>query len=311
MITTGSLFSGYDGLGLGLDMLIPNTRQWFVEINTHASKVLNSAWPTVPNLSDIITTNWNTVPPVDVLTGGFPCQDLSIMGRRQGIAPQTRSGLWTCMADAINVLRPRMVLIENVQGILSAKAIGGTLEQCEQCVDETRNTTLRALGAVVGNLTQMGYSSRWGTVAAAEAGALHPRKRVFIIAHPRDQPLHQWWFNAGGRTISGRLRPDSRSIPTPMTSDHSGGGMTDSVVRREEFLETYGHNLQYWAKVTNQEPPPPVDSGRINHVFVEWLMGVPLGHVTGVASWAQSMKMLGNGAVPQQVALAISRLLPA
>lgn len=81
------------------------------------------------------------------------------------------------------------------------------------------------------------------------------------------------------------------------------------VVLQESFLEDYGHVLRFWENVTGYRAPPHVVSGRINQAFVEWLMGVPPGHVTSVVSWSQSMRMFGNGVVPRQAALAISQLL--
>lgn len=116
---------------------------------------------------------------MDILCGGFPCQDVSVAGRKAGIADGTRSGLWSYFAEAIDVLRPQYVIIENVRGLLSAKAHRtGDLGQLDADV------VLRAGGAVIGNLADIGYSSRWVTLPAGAIGAPHKRERVFILAYP-------------------------------------------------------------------------------------------------------------------------------
>ena len=89
----GSLFSGYGGLDLTVEHATGGQTVWFSELNTAVTGVFSHHWPTAPNLGDISTIDWATVPPVDVLCGGFPCQDISTVGRGAGLAPGTRSGL--------------------------------------------------------------------------------------------------------------------------------------------------------------------------------------------------------------------------
>ena len=93
---------------------------WFSEINEPVARVFSHHWPDAPNLGDITTIEWSTVPPVDILCGGFPCQDVSTVGKMAGLKPGTRSGLWAHMATAIDALQPDWVVIENVRGLLSA-----------------------------------------------------------------------------------------------------------------------------------------------------------------------------------------------
>ena len=90
----GSLFSGYGGLDLAVEHVFNATTVWFA-----------------PNLGDITTIDWSRVEPVDILIGGFPCQDVSTVGKRAGLAPGTRSGLWAHMAAAIDALQPEWVVI--------------------------------------------------------------------------------------------------------------------------------------------------------------------------------------------------------
>jgi DNA (cytosine-5)-methyltransferase 1 len=127
--------------------------------------------------------DWSAVEQVDILTGGFPCQDVSLAGTRKGIEHGTRSGLWSEFAKAIEVIRPRLVVIENVKGLLSANA-NSDVEPCTWCLgDEPNKPALRSLGAVLGDLADLGYDAEWSGVRAAAAGAPHNRFRVFIIAY--------------------------------------------------------------------------------------------------------------------------------
>src|SRR6185312_10858873 len=111
----GSLFSGAGGLDMAVESVFGGTVAWHCELDSAASKVLAARWPDVPNLGDITEVNWENWRPlleVDILCGGFPCQDVSSAGRRAGIADGTRSGLWAHFAAAIAALRPQMVVIE-------------------------------------------------------------------------------------------------------------------------------------------------------------------------------------------------------
>lgn len=116
----GSLFSGAGGLDLAIEEVFGAECAWQCEYDAAASKVLAAHWPDVPNLHDVTTVDWSTVEPVDIMCGGFPCQDVSAAGLRAGLATGTRSGLWARFADAIEAVRPQLVVIENVRGLLSA-----------------------------------------------------------------------------------------------------------------------------------------------------------------------------------------------
>ena len=204
-LRVGSLFSGYGGLDLAVEEVFDARTVWFSEINEPVARVFAHHWPEAPNLGDITTIDWNTVPPVDILCGGFPCQDVSTVGKMAGLAPGTRSGLWAHMATAIEALQPRWVVIENVRGLLSATAIRPVPEGDD---DERRNPAtaraaairnlepdpwglgdeparpLRALGAVLGDLADLRYDARWIGLPASHVGAPHARFRVFILARP-------------------------------------------------------------------------------------------------------------------------------
>ena len=124
----GSLFSGYGGLDLAVEEVFDGETVWFSEFSPAPARVFVHHWPGVPNLGDITTIDWREVEPVDVICGGFPCQDVSTVGKRAGLHPGTRSGLWARMAEAIDVLQPEWVVAENVRGLLSAAATRPTPE---------------------------------------------------------------------------------------------------------------------------------------------------------------------------------------
>ncbi len=121
-LRVGSLFSGYGGLDLAVEHVFNAKTAWFSELNEPVARVFARHWPDAPNLGDITTIDWSRIKPVDILIGGFPCQDVSTVGKRGGLAPGTRSGLWAHMAAAIDALQPEWVVIENVRGLLSSPA---------------------------------------------------------------------------------------------------------------------------------------------------------------------------------------------
>ncbi len=183
MIRSGSLFTGAGMLDCAVSEVLDATPAWFVENDIDAAKALRYHWPDVPNLGDITEVDWSTVAPIEVLTAGFPCQDVSSAGKRLGMRPGSRSGLWSYAAYAISQLSPRLVVIENVRGLLSADA-HCDMEPCSWCLGSKRGRPLRALGAVLGDLAGLGYDTQWCGIRASDIGAPHARFRVFIIARP-------------------------------------------------------------------------------------------------------------------------------
>ena len=93
-LRVGSLFSGYGGLGLAVEHVLDAHTVWFSEVSEPVARVFAHHWPDASNLGDATTIDWREVPPVGILCGGLPCQDISTVGKRAGLAPGTRSGLW-------------------------------------------------------------------------------------------------------------------------------------------------------------------------------------------------------------------------
>ncbi|AMS02997.1 DNA methylase [Gordonia phage Phinally] len=243
----GSLFSGYGGLDLAVSAAFGASTAWFVEFEKAPSRILAHHWPDVPNLGDVTAVDWSQVEPVDVLTGGFPCQDVSAAGRRAGLTAGTRSGLWSHMAEAINQLRPRWVVIENVRGLLSATAHRPMESEPDALGDRDTQPVLRALGAVLGDLADLGYDAQWCTVAAADVGAPHRRERVFVLAHPAD----------AARDGRDERRPESAWLVG--RPDAAVGGAAPQFAADARGGRLGGH------EELDSEPAPGIDGERGGH----------------------------------------------
>lgn len=236
----GSLFSGYGGLDMGVQSVLGGEVVWHVEIEDAPSKVLAHHWD-VPNYGDIRTVPWETVEPVDILTGGFPCQDVSLAGRRAGITDGSRSGLWSEFAHAIDVLRPKLVVIENVRGLLSATADGPVESDPWGVGDGATGSAVNAFGVVLGDLASLGYDARWGGFRASDAGAPHGRFRVFVVAFPAHADSARLggigWLDSVLRDADGRDRADRArdagepAAPADAAGERLGYSGTASVGR--------------------------------------------------------------------------------
>ncbi|MEW1694498.1 DNA cytosine methyltransferase [Streptomyces sp. NPDC091278] len=157
------LCAGYGGLGMAVTPLVGGRVVYVAETAPGPSAVLAERYPDAPNLGDIREIDWSQlVGGVDVITAGFPCQDISIAGNRVGIRG-SRSGIWTHVVDAVRVIRPRLLFLENVA-----------------------NLRTRGLDVVLGDLASIGYRTRWVCVRATAASSPHLRDRWFCIATPEN-----------------------------------------------------------------------------------------------------------------------------
>ena len=222
MITIGSLFSGIGGLELGLEAGLSRagweSRTLFqVEQAEYPRAVLARHWPHAKRYADVHDITLQTAESVDLICGGFPCQDISTAGKGAGLAGE-RSGLFFEMARIIRDLRPRICVLENVSAITS-----------------------RGLSTVLGTLATLGYDARWGGLRASEVGAPHRRERWFCVAwladHDRQRGPERSRLPAG----SGSDRSD------PDRGDGCGSSMADTDQeqrRRSEALRDLWHNPQ-------------------------------------------------------------------
>lgn len=234
---SGELFAGVGGLGMAVDEVFGSTPAWFCEFDSAPSRVLAYRHPDVPNYGDVTAVEWTTTPRVNILAGGFPCQDVSLAGRRKGMGEGTRSGLWSEYAKAIDEIRPDWVVIENVRGLLSAAA-NSDMEPCPLCVGDNPGHVLRALGAVLGDLAELGFDAEWTGIRASDVGAPHGRFRVFILAWPSANTAGSGRDGGTRVEVRGKVERASTSgyradadlslLPTPRTTDMNGPGVHGS-----------------------------------------------------------------------------------
>lgn len=167
------LFSGIGGFSLGLERTGGFETVAFCEIEEFPRRVLAKHWPEVPCYHDVRTLTAETLERdgigADVITGGFPCQDISVAGHGEGIDGE-RSGLWSEIARLVGEVRPQFVIVENSAALL-----------------------FRGMDRVLGDLSEIGYDAEWECVPAAAVGAPHIRDRVWILAYPRQVSESNVW----------------------------------------------------------------------------------------------------------------------
>lgn len=166
------LFSGIGGFSLGLEWTGGFETVAFCEIDEHAQRVLKRHWPEVPCYDDVSTLTRarleaDGIRLPSVICGGFPCQDLSVAGRRAGLEGE-RSGLWSEIVRLVGELRPSHVIVENVSNLISGPG----------------DQPGRWFGRVLGDLASLGYDAEWHCIPASAVGAPHGRDRVWVLAYP-------------------------------------------------------------------------------------------------------------------------------
>lgn len=190
-LTIGSLFSGIGGLELGVEHATGGRVVFQVERDAWCRDVLAKHWPDAVRYDDVCTVHG--LPRVDILCGGFPCQDVSVAGKRAGFAGE-RSSLWREYRRIVADVGPRFVFVENVPGLLTA--------------DDGH-----AFAEVLGDLAALGFDAEWDCFRASDVGAPHRRERLFLLACRDD-------CGRDGRTGERRTRGRSESA--------NGGGLADA-----------------------------------------------------------------------------------
>lgn len=220
------LFSGIGGFSLGLERAGGFETSAFCEIEEFPRKVLAKNWPKVPCYNDVRDLTADALERdgvgVDVITGGFPCQDISVAGKRAGISEETRSGLWSEIVRLVSDLSPSVVIIENVANLLSgpSERPGGWFSR------------------VLTDLAKLGYDAEWENIPASALGANHRRERVWIVAYTNEKlrgVLAKSFEIRSSRFYSSSLeersihRPRSLSVPLGRVyADPSGGAIRNN-----------------------------------------------------------------------------------
>lgn len=297
--TIGSMFSGYGGLDLAVEAVTGATPAWFCEWDDPPSRILDHHWPHVTNHRDVTTVDWDALPPVDIITGGYPCQPFSKAGRRKGTDDERH--LWPHVREAIRRLRPRFAFLENVAG---HRSLG--------------------LDRVLGDLAEDGADVRWTTLRASDIGAPHHRERIFILVIPADS-------DGVGREAERLAGGPAPTIPGDYNRDNPlawAGGTSDIMCDAHSRWGDAAPAVLRWALIHGEPPLPTRDTvthhdpdlwgtrfpeprAELDPAWGEWMMGLPPGWVTGVPgiTRAQQLKAIGNGVCPQQAAAALRRLI--
>ena len=221
--TFGSLFSGIGGLDVGLERAGFKC-QWQVEEHAYRQKVLEKQFPGVTRFRDVRTVGRHNLSKVDLLAGGFPCQDVSISNTHgaQGL-DGARSGLWSQFYRIICELRPRYVLVENVSALL-----------------------VRGMGRVLGDLARIGYDAEWQVLQASDFGLPHQRKRVFIVAYTNQigRACFPNRYVQRGVSVSSRQASDTMVLLRDMVAQLEQRLGEPSVFRNDDGLSNWMEQLE-------------------------------------------------------------------
>lgn len=288
-MTIGSLFSGIGGFELGLEWAGLGPVKWQVECNPYALKILEKHWPDVKRYEKVEDCGKHNLEPVDLICGGFPCQDVSVAGKGKGLEGK-QSGLWFEMLRIIRELRPRYVLVENVPGLRTK----GRLEK------------------VVASLARLGYSVEWTTLSAKEVGSPQLRKRVFIVAYPESKQsrrLQQPEFQADIDGCSQDVA-DSEEFPAGRLSQREEKKKSGLACSSQDMGDAQQSGLE--GKRTQRSTTEPdsraVESrlGRMAHGFSPWLddpadSGKIPRVTTEVKDRNKRLECLGAAVVPEIV----------
>jgi len=198
VLTHGSLFAGIGGFDLGFERAGIET-VWTVEKDASCNQVLAAHWPNVRRHTDVKEVGKHNLSPVDIISGGFPCQDLSVAGRREGLAGE-RSGLWFEFARIIEEMAPQWVVVENVPGLLSS--VGGA-----------------DFAQIIGTLERFGYCVSWRVLDSQHFGVPQRRRRVFVIGSLGGTGSIEVLFELeGGQGDSEESKEEGERIAAPITA---------------------------------------------------------------------------------------------
>jgi DNA (cytosine-5)-methyltransferase 1 len=350
-LTVGGICVGYGGLETAISRLVDIRHTWHAENNPAASKVLTHYWPEAPNHGDVTLIDWTALAPIDVLAGGVPCQGYSSKGK--GLGGDDDRDLWPVrktdaagnarrgMVDAIDVLQPPLVVLENVDQLVNS---GGGAN----------------FATILTDLRVRGYAVAWTVVGACRVGAAHHRHRTFLaacktavgvpmsdpVAHANGsgwEPVQQVLFgevDAPRWPLSGLMVDGSvwalpadtcddslRLLPTVLTSEangpgqHGTGGMDLRTTVSLLDPEAVGHDRfgPFAAAVRRHErayglvaPAPQVRSAdggwQLSALFTEFMQGLAPGFLTDLLTRAEAIVRAGNGVNALQAAFALQSL---
>ena len=305
-MTHGSLFSGIGGIDLGFEWAGIETR-WQVEIDDYCQKLLSIRFPHTKKFTDVRKVGSHNLEKVDIISGGFPCQDISVAGKGAGIEGE-RSGLWTELHRVISELRPRFAFIENVPML-----------------------TIRGGGRVISELAEIVYDAEWQIMGADDVGAWHRRKRIWIVAYPGCNGrgnLQQRSIRRNGKgELAQEIDRNTKTVKTSRPSatskivsnaEHNGSSTTDGQREKIESPKPTGKKSigELERRSDLQDVPDTTSKRRCSgdttrknakdawelrrsERFGYWSFEPELGRVAhGIPKRVDRLKGIGNAVVP-------------
>ena len=276
------LFSGIGGFSLGLERAGMQTVA-FCEIDKFCQKVLAKHWPTVPIYDDVTSLTAERLKAdgilVDVICGGFPCQDISTAGKGEGLNGK-RSGLWREYARLIGELRPQYVIVENVAALL-----------------------FRGLSDVLGDLASLGYDAEWHCIPASHIGAPHRRDRIWIVAYPnsngQNRPENAESNRQGNDATASRSNVFGKLTRSSNLGKEVRGSTRKTLAypdrSRWQGSEETGNDAEVWSESRDQ-----LIAGCGGISRRTWETEPDVGRVAhGIPARMDRLKSLGNAVVPQ------------
>ena len=288
----------------------------FCEVDPACRKVLRKHWPNTPIFEDVKTLSVKDInEPIDIIVGGFPCQDISLAGKGAGLAG-ARSGLWWEFHRLIKEAQPKWVIIENVSALRS-----------------------RGLEQVLGSLAEIGYDAQWHCIPASHVGAPHQRDRIWVVAYPRhrcgwDFGASQKGYNASGEWSAdsdtlGRSGQQSTALANAdnsrsRTSEHGAYAQRETTKQRrqeqsfsgssgcgETLADSSSAGLQRGERLRDDlekvirgwktSPRPASERCSVSGgTLYSWAVEPDVGRVAdGISGRVDRLKQLGNAVVPQ------------
>lgn len=212
------LFSGIGGFSLGLERAGMKTVA-FCEVDKKCQQVLKKHWADVPIFNDVTTLSSKDLhEPIDLICGGFPCQDISLAGKGAGLAGE-RSGLWWQFHRLIKEIKPKYVIAENVAALRS-----------------------RGLDEVLRSLSAVGYDAEWHCIPASAIGAPHRRDRIWIVAYSRHWSWRDIRFAKEGDNSQSKRTTNTNQVSRPSeqssfisnanSAQLQGGGLSSRILTK-------------------------------------------------------------------------------
>jgi len=279
-------FAGIGGFSYAAHELVGGfeTTQ-FVEIDPFCQKVLKKHFPNVSCHDDIKT--FTAYPEqYEVITGGYPCQDISVAGRREGITDQSRSGLFYELIRVIRLVRPKFVVMENVAAILN-----------------------NGLDIVLGELSEAGYDAEWSIISASSLGAAHRRSRWWCVAYTNDYGSSSSSINE----VNDQTDSSSQERQNQVSESSGSSESSDSrVVRSSEGNVTDSNSQGLQRKILSKMESGIWSAKHTRRLDPNWRSYVskpilPRGSY-GLSNRVDRTKALGNSIVPAVAAIPLQRV---